>query len=268
MAAQTHTAAVAAVFLIVACLASSCTADYENSQTIPTLAKDVEYVAGHIVDDFDEAFTKEFNMTFAEFYENARGLSRDAVINEAEVAPRRELRGRKPGPAPPVPRTKYSSTQVYEWYISHIKIRSKYFKGKVMTWNTYLAGYAQQWANAEAKIACGTRDVNGQFGTTLKYRPGNKWGENIFFGWYNAKDAYKPVDVANFWASQSQYYNYKSNSCAKGKYCGDFIQMVWKNSKSFGCGVATCPLQYKKGFTFKLVVCDYAPIGFTGGRPY
>jgi len=55
-------------------------------------------------------------------------------------------------------------------------------------------------------------------------------------------------------------YNYKTNRC-KGM-CGHYTQIVWRDTKELGCGVA-------RGGDREIWVCDYSPPGNYQGRlPY
>ena len=66
------------------------------------------------------------------------------------------------------------------------------------------------------------------------------------------------------WASEVANYTYASNTCAAGKVCGHYTQVVWRATTEVGCALADCPaLQFKS-----TVVCDYGPGGNSGGKPY
>ncbi|KAF8019719.1 hypothetical protein BT93_G0422 [Corymbia citriodora subsp. variegata] len=59
---------------------------------------------------------------------------------------------------------------------------------------------------------------------------------------------------------EKPYYNYNSNSCAPGKICGHYTQVVWRNSVLLGCAKAKCAT----GGT--LVTCNYDPPGNVIGQ--
>ena len=80
--------------------------------------------------------------------------------------------------------------------------------------------------------------------------------------------ASSPVDD---WAGEKANYDYANNSCAAGKVCGHYTQVVWRNSLRLGCGVQSCSTNSPfMGFpNWEIWVCNYAPPGnFGGQRPY
>jgi len=83
-------------------------------------------------------------------------------------------------------------------------------------------------------------------------------GENIYA---SSAQSSGPAAVAA-WMSEEADYDYESNSC--NAVCGHYTQVVWAATTKVGCAIADCPsLQYGWG-----VVCNYAPGGNSGGRPY
>ena len=92
-------------------------------------------------------------------------------------------------------------------------------------------------------------------------------GENIYGygGWADAEE-----DAALLWAEEATYYNYSSNSCAVGRQCGHYTQMVWRSSTNLGCGLRKCSSGSPWGSgEWTVVVCNYSPPGnYVGQRPY
>ncbi|CAN7015733.1 unnamed protein product [Brassica rapa subsp. trilocularis] len=71
------------------------------------------------------------------------------------------------------------------------------------------------------------------------------------------------VEAVNMWVSEQADYDYGSNTCASGKQCGHYTQIVWKNSARLGCAKVSCD----NGQTF--ITCNYDPQGnFVGQWPY
>ena len=69
--------------------------------------------------------------------------------------------------------------------------------------------------------------------------------------------------VAASWASEQENYNYDNNSCARGKVCGHYTQMVWSDTTEIGCAKAVC----ENGS--QVWVCNYSPPGnYVGEKPY
>lgn len=44
----------------------------------------------------------------------------------------------------------------------------------------------------------------------------------------------------NGWHNERQWWTCSSNTCASGKVCGHYTQVVWRNSIRLGCGATTC----------------------------
>jgi len=114
-----------------------------------------------------------------------------------------------------------------------------------LTWSDRLADLAQGWAN---RLLASKR---------FAHRPASAYGENLF-EIVGARTS--PVHVVYTWDSESQDYDYASNTCRK--VCGHYTQIVWASTKQVGCGVA-------RDFKREVWVCNYDPPGnWTGKRPY
>jgi uncharacterized protein YkwD len=128
----------------------------------------------------------------------------------------------------------------------HNELRAK-LKLKPLVWSGRVAATAQDWAN--------TLLMTGHFA----HRPKNRYGENL----YEVRGA--PVTAAKAfesWASEVKMYDYKSNTCHQGGPCGHYTQLVWRNTRELGCGVARSPSR-------EVWVCNYNPPGnYIGERPY
>ncbi|CAL4967357.1 unnamed protein product [Urochloa decumbens] len=86
-------------------------------------------------------------------------------------------------------------------------------------------------------------------------------GVNVFLGAAGA--TWLPSDAVAAWAEEEQHYDLGSNTCADGKGCGRYTQMVWRDSKEFGCATVDCA----SGET--LMVCHYEPQGnIMGQKPF
>jgi pathogenesis-related protein 1 len=125
-----------------------------------------------------------------------------------------------------------------------------------LSWDERLAASAQAWANQ----CVDTTSPKGLIDHNPKRSIGFPWyvGENIYAssGTATAKGAVLS------WASEQQNYDYAHNTCAGT--CGHYTQLVWAKSVFLGCAIASCP---KLRFSSS-IVCDYAPGGNNGGRPY
>ncbi|XP_053551401.1 Golgi-associated plant pathogenesis-related protein 1-like [Bombina bombina] len=85
-----------------------------------------------------------------------------------------------------------------------------------------LSNSAQQWANYLLSIR------------TMKHS-GSGYGENIYYAYgFKELKGQQPVDS---WYNEIQYYNFSQPGFAMNT--GHFTQVVWKDSKLLGVGVAT-----------------------------
>jgi uncharacterized protein YkwD len=126
----------------------------------------------------------------------------------------------------------------------------------LLTWSATVAATAQAWADQ-----C-------RFEHNPNLRSLNL-GENIAAATPNTLTT---MGVVQGWASESDYYDYGTNSCAPGKVCGHYTQLVWSNTTQVGCATALCTKNSPFGAKvpkWQLWVCNYAPPGnFVGQKPY
>lgn len=116
-----------------------------------------------------------------------------------------------------------------------------------LKWNDTVAEYAKNFA--KSKIDSFGIDPSG-----------GPYGENIAtfaFG------KVSPSDVVDKWLNEKKDYNYTANSCTLGLYCGNYKQIVWRDTVHLGCAKTKC----NNGWYF--FVCNYdPPANLKGGRPY
>lgn len=120
-----------------------------------------------------------------------------------------------------------------------------------LTWDTKVAAAAQLVAS-----------------TCAFQHSGNGYGENIYA---SAGSTPTPATVVNDWTAEKANYTYASNTCASGKSCGHYTQVVWRGSLRLGCAQKTCTTGSPfSGFpTWDFWVCDYDPAGNQSGqKPY
>ena len=98
------------------------------------------------------------------------------------------------------------------------------------------------------------------------HRDPNSLGENLYAGTQEPV----PTTVVNGWAAESADYTYGTNSCALGKACGHYTQIVWRSSVGLGCAQQRCTTGSPFGNgTWYFFVCDYDPPGnYIGQKPY
>ncbi len=131
-----------------------------------------------------------------------------------------------------------------------------------LSYSPQLAAASQEWANhLKQDNQCRMQHS----------KPDGKYGENLFWAsaltWSDGKrevQQVKPMKVVDDWASERKNYNYKSNSCAEGKMCGHYTQVVWKTTTTVGCAMAVC-----EDSRDQIWVCRYQPPGnWVGKKPY
>lgn len=116
-----------------------------------------------------------------------------------------------------------------------------------VSWDSTVAAYAQNYANQ-------------RIGDCRLVHSGGPYGENLFWG--SGAD-FTAADAVKSWVDEKQWYDYDSNTCAAGKVCGHYTQVVWRASTSIGCARVKC----NSGAIF--IICNYKPAGnIVGQRPY
>jgi hypothetical protein len=114
-----------------------------------------------------------------------------------------------------------------------------------LQWSAELASVSQKWANRLLEKR------------RLDLNPDSTYGENLFM---ISGGSASPAAVVRQWASESQNYDYHSNSCSG--ICGHYTQLVWRRTQRVGCAVA-------RGAGYEIWVCNYDPPGNISGQlPY
>ena len=130
-----------------------------------------------------------------------------------------------------------------------------------LTWSASAEAVAQAWAAGCVYQHNGGRSADGI-----------PRGENIAATAPGGRADATPAHVVGLWASEWTNYTYATNSCAPGKVCGHYTQVVWRGTTRVGCARATCTTNSPFGASFPtwdFFVCDYEPPGnYTGQRPY
>jgi pathogenesis-related protein 1 len=126
-----------------------------------------------------------------------------------------------------------------------------------LVWNSTLENYAASYAASQDKSG-------GSCSGSLKHS-GGPYGENLYWYWTSTGALATPAQAVNAWIAEKQYYSYKNNSCATGKVCGHYTQVVWAKTRRVGCFVRACTSN--RGATY--IICSYDPPGnYVGQRPY
>ncbi|KAF3790658.1 putative pathogenesis-related protein [Nymphaea thermarum] len=111
-----------------------------------------------------------------------------------------------------------------------------------MSWDDEVAAYARDYANQRIGDCNLEHSGGGQY----------QYGENIFKG---SGPGFNAADAVSYWVSEKSDYDYSTNTCASGRVCGHYTQVVWRNSVRLGCARVECD----NGGTF--ITCNYDPAG-------
>lgn len=117
-----------------------------------------------------------------------------------------------------------------------------------LIWDSKIARYASRYAN-QRRADCALQHSNGPYGENIFWGSGNRW---------------TPAQAVATWIGERRKYNYWSNSCAYGRECGHYTQIVWRGTTRIGCSRVVCA----KGMGV-FMICNYDPPGnYVGERPY
>ena len=112
-----------------------------------------------------------------------------------------------------------------------------------LQWSAELAAVAQSWADSLKQAGC-----------AFEHSKQSPYGENLSF--FAPAGSSRPDDVATGWYNEVSAYDF-----TKGEFgfdTGHFTQVVWRGTKSLGCGQSEC----NGG---ELWVCNYDPPGNMAG---
>lgn len=140
-----------------------------------------------------------------------------------------------------------------------------------LEWSPELARLAQSWADHLAAELCGLEHQSQAART--EWVQMSEWaaangiqnvGENLATGHSGASDG---PSVTMRWAAETEHYDYESGTCSG--VCGHYTQVVWRDTRFLGCGVARCADGLNTLYGDLMYVCNYAPAGnFLGRKPY
>ncbi|CAN1167521.1 Pathogenesis-related protein 1 [Linum perenne] len=107
-----------------------------------------------------------------------------------------------------IPSTAQDSPQDY--VNAHNAARSAVGVGPV-TWDPSVAAYAQSYARQRAAGDCKLVHSGGPYGENLAWSSGQL----------------SAGGAVGMWVNERADYDYNSNTCAQGKVCGHYTQVVW-----------------------------------------
>jgi pathogenesis-related protein 1 len=131
-----------------------------------------------------------------------------------------------------------------------------------LIWDSTIAAVAQEWADSLIKR-------NPPTGEHRKSKELQQLGvgENWYLAWSEGPADLSPKAVVESWAEEEKWYDYDENTCAPGKECLHYTQLIWSNTQRLGAGRAVRTT--KDGRTYVIWVCNYAPAGnIKGEKPY
>lgn len=115
---------------------------------------------------------------------------------------------------------------------------------KEMVWDCTLANFAQDWAN---------QNIFGHSNTA--------YGENMFV---SSESTATVGSVIDRWLAERANWNNTAGTCAAGKVCTHYTQMVWRTTTKIGCGVN----RNATGKWKAVLVCNYDPASLSSGPAY
>lgn len=127
---------------------------------------------------------------------------------------------------------------------------------KDLAWDAALAGSAYDWA----RQCTWGHYVDGSYGQNLYAAAGSSPSFSV-----------TPGTAVKGWGDEKAFYSLASNSCAEGKVCGHYTQVVWASTDRVGCSKQRCTSgsPFTSLATWWIVVCNYGPPGnYVGVRPY
>ena len=163
----------------------------------------------------------------------------------------------EPLPAPPPEPT--PSAEAQAWLDQHNAVRARAVPPPPsplpqLTWSAEAAAVAEAWA-----ANCVYQHNAGR----------GPRGENIAAN--TPPGSQTLASIVGLWASEAADYDYANNTCAPGKECGHYTQLVWRDTLRVGCAHRTCTANspFGGGASWDFWVCDYEPPGnFVGQKPY
>ncbi|CAL9052069.1 unnamed protein product [Musa banksii] len=134
-----------------------------------------------------------------------------------------------------------------EFLSSHNQVRATIGESPFV-WDEAVAEYARRWSDLR-RSDCAMEHSQGPYGENLFWGSGQDW---------------KAADAVESWAAERDNYNSSDNSCAPGKMCGHFTQIVWNSTARVGCARVECDAG-----AGVIIVCDYDPPGnWVGEMPF
>ena len=117
----------------------------------------------------------------------------------------------------------------------HNELRKKHHVGDLII-NKELMTIAQKHAEKMAKS--NQFQHSNKKDRELKDHKGEWVGENIYYFWSSARPSYDSGSASQSWYDEIKDYDFNKGSSSNGGVVGHFTQVVWKNTKEAGFGLA------------------------------
>lgn len=129
-----------------------------------------------------------------------------------------------------------------------------------LKWNCALATFSQNWANKDTFEHSSEQERQNII-------PGSLAGENLSV---DSETNAGMLKLIQGWIDEKPHWNNDTKTCAEGKVCGHYTQMVWRSTTELGCGVYRKSDRMGEEFKGKAsyFVCTYNPAGNDGNAAY
>jgi len=117
----------------------------------------------------------------------------------------------------------------------HNELRKKHHVDDIIL-NKELMKIAQKHADKMAKT--NNFSHSNKKDRELKNHKGEWVGENIYYFWSSGQLCYTSGDSTQSWYDEIKDYNFEKGESSNGGVVGHFTQVVWKNTKEAGFGLA------------------------------
>ncbi|WOH00707.1 hypothetical protein DCAR_0520081 [Daucus carota subsp. sativus] len=139
-----------------------------------------------------------------------------------------------------------AQTSPQDFVDAHNEVRSSEGVGPI-AWDETVANYARNYANLRSQDC-------------LMKHSDTPYGENLFEGGGDAT----AKQIVDYWASEKQYWDNNTKTCAPGEQCGHYLQVVDPGSVQLGCARVKC----KNDDWYWFVTCNYNGPGSARGHLY
>lgn len=134
----------------------------------------------------------------------------------------------------------------------HNNIRKQRYSSdmRYMTWDGELAWIAESYG-LRCRFRRNKVKIHSKF---------TRFGQNMFAVTHSK--SFSVSHAIEAWYNEMQSFQFRINTCRKGKSCANYTQMVWARTYKVGCAITHCQfisdIAIRNGLLF---ICNYAPSG-------